>query len=268
MAVSRRTISVEIKGSAEDGGYPRLSEFLAQLDAVKAALKHTERLLSKSEERSVYYRVVELKMASPATVVLEETPIRTEHRRAKLPKTSVTQKLVSTLKQIERGRSPQIKDLHALEAYRSVGTLLHKHLEEVTIKSGNQQVSIGEEFNRKIDKIIGPDELVEGSVTGVLLAINLHNTTRFEIYPPVGPPKVACDFHPDLKRRVIEGLDRNVRVTGKLRYKHWAPFPHAITAEDLEVFPPDDELPTIFDLRGLANDGDFDGRETGEDGQA
>src|SRR5687768_3238056 len=102
MRVSKRQITVQIKGSAEDGGYPRLTEFLQQLDAIKSALKHTERLLSGSEERAVYYRIVKLKMASPATVVLEETPIRTPERTAKLPRVPITQRLVTTLRQIEQ----------------------------------------------------------------------------------------------------------------------------------------------------------------------
>lgn len=264
--LSRRRIAVEIRGSAEDGGYLRLSEFLKQLDVIKAALKHTERLLSGSEERTVYYRIVKLSMASPATVVLEETAVRSNERPGKLPKIPVTQRLVSTLRQIERGRPlPQVKDLAALEAYRNVGTLLHKHVEQVTITGANQAVSIGEEFNRKVDKIIGPDEIIEGSVSGLLLQVNLHNTTRFEIYPSVGPKKIACDFPLALKSEVIRGLDQNVRVIGRLRYKHWAPHPHAITAEQLEIFPPDDQLPTIFDLRGLIeSNGQPDGEGASE----
>lgn len=265
---SRRRLTVQIKGSAEDGGYPRLSEFLKQLDAIKAALKHTERLISGTEQRSVYYRIVRLSMASPATVVLEETPVRTAAgQKARLPPVSVSQRFVSTLRQIEsRGRLPQIKDLPALEAYRNVGTLLHGHVEEVKIDAGDRAVLIGESFNRKIDKIIGPDEVIDGSITGQLLSINLHNTTRFEIYPAVGPTKVACDFAPNLKQEVIRGLDRNVRVVGKLRYKHWATHPHAITADELEIFPPESQLPTIFDLRGLlASDGPD--RESSPDGQ-
>jgi hypothetical protein len=257
MGVSRRRITVEIKGSAEDGGFPRLTEFLQQLEAIKAALKHTERIASGSDERSVFYRVVALSMSSPGTVVLEETPVRTAERKAKLPKVPIAERLVSTLSQIEkRGKMPKAADLDALEAYRSVGTLLHRHIEGVTLKSKDKAVSIGEQFNRQIDKIIGPDQIVEGSLTGLLLQINLHNTTRFEIYPPVGPRKVACTFPADLKREVISGIDRNVRVIGKLRYKQWAPFPHAIAADNIEVFPEEDKLPTIFDLRGAAKDDD------------
>jgi hypothetical protein len=255
MGVAGRRIKVEIKGSSEDGGFLRLTEFLQQLDAIKTALKHTERLASGSEERAVYYRIVELKMSSPATVVLEETAIRTPERRARLPRTPITKRLVSTLSQIERqGKKPPSADLPALEAYRNVGTLLHRHVEGVKISSNGKAVSIGETFNKQIDKIIGPDEVMKGSLTGVLLQINLHNTTRFEIYPPVGPVRVACDFPAELKPKVISGIDRNVRVIGDLRYKKWAAFPHAITAADVEVFPLDKDLPTLMDLRGIASD--------------
>jgi hypothetical protein len=249
--VSKRRITIKIEGSPADGGAPTLTEFLKQLEAVKVALKHTERLAAE-EGRDVYFRLVGLSMASPATVVLEETPMRVDGKRGLLPKIPITERLVSTLRQIdERGQvPPRGRDLAALEAYRNVATALRSG--EVVIASGDQSVSIGPAFNQKIDTIIGPDQIIEGSLTGMLLAVNLHNTTRFEIYPPVGPPKVACDFPFDMKERVIHGLDHNVRVVGKLRYKHWAPFPHAINASDIEVYPPNDQLPTLGSLYGLA----------------
>jgi hypothetical protein len=253
MRVSRRRISVRIRGSVEDGGCPRLSDFLQQLEAVKLALRHTERLASGSDDRSVYYRVVELTLASPATVVLEETPFRVDGRRPPLPKVSTSQHFLSALRRIERGRKPaRTADLAALEAYRSIGAVTSRNVDEVTIASGRTSVAIGPAFVEKIDKIIGPDQTIEGSLTGVLLAINLHNTSRFEIYPPVGPPRVACDFPRELREQVIRSIDHNVRVTGKLKYKSWAPYPHAIYADDIEIFPRDGELPTLADLRGIA----------------
>lgn len=252
--VSKRRITVKIKGSADTGGYPRLSDFLKQLDAIKVALKHTERLHSQDDDSSVDYRIVSLSMASPATVVLEE--VRAP-KAARLPKIAIAEKLVSTLLQIESGRSIPLKlrDLAALEAYRHVGTVLKGHPDGLTISSDGKEVAIDAAFTANIDRAIGPDQILEGSLTGRLLAINLHNTTRFEIYPPVGPPKVACDFpgaDRDLKRRVIEGIDHNVRVVGRLRYKHWAPFPHAVSAHDIDVYPPNDQLPTLESLYGLA----------------
>ena len=251
--VSKRRITVRITGSPEDGGGPRLSDFLKQLEAVKVALQHTERLLSTENEREVYFRIVGLSMASPATVTLEETAVMVKGKRGPLPKVPVAERLVSTLLQIQnRGViPPKQRDLAALEAYRNISTVL-RYSGEVMISSADQAVSLDPAFKEKIDKIIGPDQVLEGSLTGVLLAINLHNTTKFEIYPPAGPSKVACDFPAHLKGDAIGGLDHNVRVIGKLRYKHWAPHPHAISAEDLEVFPHADQLPTLASLRGLS----------------
>src|SRR5438046_6411515 len=89
-----RQITVQIKGFAEDSGYPRLSDFLKQLDAIKVALKHTERLHSRSESSAVDYKIVSLSMASPATVVLEEVPAKAAD---KLPRIAISKKLVATL---------------------------------------------------------------------------------------------------------------------------------------------------------------------------
>jgi hypothetical protein len=261
-----RRITVTIRATEDEGGYLRLSEFLKQLDAIKAALKHTERLLSGSEERTVYYRIVSLSYSSPARMVLEERPLPVPDKRPKLPRVPTAQRLVSSLSQIERQRAPKGTDLAALEAYRNVGTLVGHRVREVSLRVGEQEVLIDNSFTTKIEKIIGPDHVVEGSITGVLLAINLHNTTRFEIYPSIGPRKIACDFPSEMKRRVIEGLDRNVRVYGRLRYKHWSDFPHAISARDIEVFPPENELPTMMDLRGIANDPSDDYSDYRHDG--
>jgi len=116
IGVAKRQITIRIKGSPEIGGFPRLSDFLKQLDAIKVALKHTERLHAHSDN-AVDYRIVSLSMASPATVVLEEIP---KSEFGKLPEIAITDKLISTLSQIESGRKipHQMRDLAALEAYR------------------------------------------------------------------------------------------------------------------------------------------------------
>lgn len=246
----RRRISVTIEGSAK-GGEPSLGEFLRQLEAVKLALKHTERIVTGSDEPDVYFKIVGLSMSSPATVVLEETAISVDGKRGRLPKVPISGRFVSTIHQInQRGTVPQqVKDLPALEAYRNVGAASRHGA--VTITSAARKVEIEPEFEGKIDRIIGPDQVIEGSITGMLEAINLHNTTSFAVYPAVGPTKVACTFPPHLKTSVIAGIDHNVRVVGKLRYKHWATFPHAITVEQIDVYPAPDKLPTLQSLYAL-----------------
>jgi hypothetical protein len=94
--------------------------------------------------------------------------------------------------------------------------------------------------------------LVEGSICGTLEKLNLHNTTRFDIFPPIGPKQVSCDFGPSLRADVIKSVDQYVQVSGKLRYKRLENFPYAINAEKIEPLPAENDLPTLLDLRGMA----------------
>lgn len=105
---------------------------------------------------------------------------------------------------------------------------------------------------RITSEAIGPDEFAEGSLTGTLDTVRLHNTKVFEIFPTVGPKKVICHFPEQMKERVKQALERYVRVEGRLRYKHWDKFPHAIDARDIEIYPAPNDLPKLSDFFGVA----------------
>ena len=248
-----RRVTIQVLGADEDKGHVRLLDFIRQLEVVRNALRQTERLLSGSDEGGVYWRVVDLRHDSPATVVLEEVDARPGGSREE----PVIQEFIRNLRQISKGpRLPENerRDLAALEAYKALSLTAERHVRSLSIKAGRTEVAITETFRRNIDQIIGPDEVSQGSMTGVLEAVNLHNTLRFNIYPVVGPKKVTCTFEPETREQVIRALDRYVHVYGNLRYKRWAPFPHAIDVHRVEVYPPDSELPRIADLRGIAPD--------------
>jgi hypothetical protein len=269
-----KRITIQLIGSIEEEGHVRLNSFISQLEAVKAALKQTERLVSGEDESSVYYRVVDLRHSSPATIVLEavstasaSTP-PTRRRRQQQPRTDHSQATVTqffhSLKDIrEKKQAPARADLQALEAFRNLTGNLDKSFSGMKLINTDESVSIDNDFREAIEGIIGPDELIEGSVTGMLEKVNLHNTARFDIFPMIGPKQVTCDFKRALREKVIASLDKFVTVSGKLRYKKLEDFPYAINAEDIVIVPPDDELPSIFDLKGMAPDL-TDGRSTHE----
>jgi hypothetical protein len=248
---SDERITVRLEGAVEDDGHLRLSEFLNQLEALRAALKQTERIITGAEESRLYYRIVDVSHSSPLTVVLEPTPIKPDGD-TRVAKTTV-KKFITTLRLIEKKKdAPQDFDLTALEAYKGLGAMLEKHVSGLTIASPKRSVTIDKQFKSRVNDIIGPDELVEGSITGTLEWINLHNMNRFNIYPVIGPKKVLCDFPRKLREKVKSAIDRHVEVFGELKYKRWGNFPYAMNVTDLEILPPDDELPTLFDLRGVA----------------
>ena len=248
-----RRITIRVLGLPQDKGHVRLTEFIRQLESVKNALKHTERALTGSEDLLVYWRVVDLRHESPATVVLEEVAAKRDSRKSSAPP-PVADEFIRTLREIARKAvlPDRQKDLSVLESYRELGALADSGIAGFNIRAGRRSIDIGERFRKNIDRIIGPDELIEGSISGVLEAINLHNTLRFNIYPEIGPKKVTCSFASELKGDVIRALDQYVTVAGTLRYKSWSPFPHAVDVKELEILPDEDTLPALAALRGIA----------------
>src|SRR5215216_3996943 len=246
-----RRISITIEGSPQDNGRVRLFDFIKQLEAIKTSLKQTERLVSDSDDPGLYYKIVELTYSSPATVVIE--PVESTDDIKGLGDRTVRQ-FVTNLRQVARGRRPTRADLPALQSYQGLTAMLRQHVGAVAIKhSGNQTITIDKKFATRIARIIGPDETAKGSLYGMLEWLNLHrNINRFHIYPTIGPTKVDCDFQPELKPKVIKAIDQYVRVTGDLRYKHLEKFPYAMDVANIEIMPPENELPTLFDLKGIA----------------
>jgi hypothetical protein len=263
MPVQNR-ITIQLTGSLEDGGDVTLSAFLTQLEALKAALKQTERLVTGEEEPTVYYRVVDLSHNSPATIVLEavsfasrpQIPARKKRPAVKRDYSHATvNQFFHSLRQIrEKRQRPAGADLQILEAYRNLAAPLEKKVSGMKLIDNEESIDIDRSFQNAIDEIIGPDELVEGTISGTLEKLNLHNTTRFDIFPSIGPKQVACDFGPSLRADVIKAVDQYVQVTGKLRYKRLENFPYAINAERIDALPPEDQLPTLLDLKGMAPD--------------
>jgi hypothetical protein len=245
-------IRIIVEGAAKDNGDVRLSDFLKQLDAVRNALRQTERLLHEHSENSVYYRIVDASHASPLTMVLEGAV--EEPAASQIPEEVVSKFLDCVVDIRERGVIPGNFDYPAAEAYRDIVTPKHKNITRLVIANGTRRVAVDEVYEHNIVTAIGPDEFADGSITGTLDTVRLHNTTTFEIFPTIGPKKVACYFRPDLKEKVKSALESYVRVYGRLRYKHWDKFPYAIDASDLDVYPPEDQLPTMRELRGMAPD--------------
>lgn len=250
-----RTVTIQVQGAPEDQGHIRVSEFIQELEAVKTALRHTERMVSGSEEPVLTYRIVDVKRTNPFTLVIEAVPMAQKKDVSFEDFSQATVgKFFDNMRQLKGKQVPKDADLATLQAYKSLTDVLEKHISEVVIRNTQDQIVLDREFRAVIDTYIGPDELAEGSIAGVLEKVNLHGTHVFNIYPTVGPKQVVCDFPPDLRKKVKEALDNYVRVFGTLRYKWLSPFPHAVTVRDIEIFPPEDQLPTIFDLRGIAPD--------------
>ena len=246
-----KKLTVQIVGDGPDDAV-RLTSFIDQMEAIKDALRQTERVLYGSEG-SVFYRITGLSKNSPATITIEA--VSAVERRDNSD--AIVSQFFEYLDHLSEGevvkRRPEL-DLPALEAYKKIAPSKKRHISRLVVGDEKDEFLLDEIFATKVADVIGPDEISLGEVVGTLEVLNLHNKMRFEIYPTSSAPKVVCNFASDLKSEVIAAIDRYVRVHGVLRFKRWAIHPHAVDVQRIEAFPPEDDLPTLDALKGIAPD--------------
>jgi hypothetical protein len=248
------TISLQFIGADSDGSDVRFSELITQLEAVKAALKETELCTQGEFRQPLDYRVVDLKHSSPATLVLE--PI-IENRSAAYAD-RVLKGFTTELRRIRvQKRLIAEPEMARLEAYRGIGHRPKSHIREVRIAlhekaTPTREARIDERFKDNLKEILGPDILANGSVTGRLEYLNLHNVRKFRLYPNVGPKRINGTFREDKRAAIRNGMDQYVTVFGRLKYKTWGDYPYEVQAEDIRVHEPEEDLPTFNDLKGIA----------------
>lgn len=247
--MANKRITVQLKGNEADGKDLRLSDFITQLDAIRGALSHIEEDLSNGESQPIQYRIVDLKHGSPATVVIEAMP----PSKGLDISTLVVEQFVKGIKHIQNGTIPPEFHYDLLQTLKKIGAPPRKRSFEVTIMSESESIDLVQSLQPDIDKILGPDETSYGSISGALEAINLHaNANLFRIYPIIGPKKIDCFFKTDQLSKAIAGINHYVHVYGELVYKQRERFPYTIKASEIEVYPDEEGLPSIMDLKGIA----------------
>jgi hypothetical protein len=245
-----KRITIQLKGDPADDGHLRLSDFIAQLDAIKGALTTLEENLTGTGKRSIYYRVIDLRHSSPATIALDAIP--TKDARQDIT-SLVVDSFVDGIKKIRQGIAPQGFGYETFESFKKLAQPMRKRVTELSIESDGEKAEVTKDIEAEIDKIVGPDEITRGSISGTLEFFNVHaGVNHFRIYPIVGPRKVDCHFTKDLLQKALAGVTRYVNVEGELRYKSAEPFAYAVNVMDIEIFPDEEQLPSIMDLRGIA----------------
>jgi hypothetical protein len=253
-----KKLIIQIKGESSENESLRIKDFILQLDAIRTALIHIEEEIAKPGSPPMDYRIVDLKHQSPATVVIELSPTLDGQDLSDL----VVDHFMERIQLIKSGTVPDNYSVGQLEAFKNIGPRMtrgtikmppRKYFSGITFQTDSSTLDVLHSLATEIDKIVGPDEYVEGSISGTLELINIHaNANSFRIYPVVGPKRVDCTFKSGQLGNAIAGINRYVNFTGTLRYKQRDKFPYAVSDAIIEVYPLEDELPSIFDLKGIA----------------
>ena len=106
----------------------------------------------------------------------------------------------------------------------------------------------------KVDDILGPDQIEQGSIIGSLDVIDIHNQkNQFKVYPVVGPTSIKCTFPKGMLNDAIAGINHFVRISGEFHFKKSEKFPHLIRVSTIEVLPEKSDSPSLLSLRGIAS---------------
>lgn len=242
-------LTIKLSGSDKDGGFVRLEEFAEFIKILQSSLRKIDSSLSGEEKPSTYYRITNLK-SSRATVTFEAIPIRKD--------IGITDRIIPIfLDGIDRIQNkcqlPNYFELSHLEYFKGLGKLLNKHVKYIEIENRDKHINITSQLNVSIEKILGKDITSKGSITGHLDILNVHSRNVFWIYPTIGPQKIECFFnHEKLFEKVKEGIERYVNVMGIISYRGKDLIPYKMTVENIEIYPLENELPILLDLKGIA----------------
>lgn len=239
--VTRRELTITLEGLPEEKGNVRLNEFVFVLDKIRSALVHANYHLT-GQRRGVFH-VSHLSHNSPATASIqnrEETP-------------ELFSVFGTALASVGDGSAAKLIGYPALEDILDVTKrVLQRRIDKIFV-NGIASTDFDADFAARIQKELTPTETCYGTVEGILEALNLHaGANRFTIFPVSVERGITCYIPESLHDTAIRAVRHKVAVTGKLKFRPRDMLPSEVDVEDMTTFPPDSELPTFADLRGMA----------------
>lgn len=246
---SSNHVVIRLQGVDKEDGDLRIGALLKKFEALKSALRATDRVISQGNQM-FDYRVVNLSHSSPSTMEVDPVPLEME---AVEDSTLLVDTFFGVLKGIqESSQIPAGFGYNDLKHFKRLEPET-KAVPEVVISRNGYELPLARDWSKRVEDALGPDQYELGSVTGMLQQLNVHGKNRrFTIYPTFGEPDLSCTFSKELRDQVVQAVDRYVEVSGTLRYKAGSWYPHAIDATYVRGFPPESQLPTLDDLFGAA----------------
>ncbi|MXO72254.1 hypothetical protein [Alteraurantiacibacter buctensis] len=101
-----------------------------------------------------------------------------------------------------------------------------------------------------IDDILKSGFEEHGAVVGRIETISEHGNAKFIIFQPLDGNAVHCIVPPERLPDALKAFGHRAEVYGLVRYGK-DDKPKRIKVEDITIFPPDDELPSAYDVVGL-----------------
>lgn len=244
-----KKFTIKIQTKKEDSEYIRLADLLYELSKINSALNQIDQIITKSHTPTLFYRVINMQQSSPALLELEAVPKNPDYDYS----TDVTSAFFNGLESIDKGVQSNYLDYETLNSFSEIGKRLKSNLDSITFCDQDRVIILKKDMEESVKKIIGEDIVEKDSVSGILETLNIHEgKNKFTIYPIAGPTKIDCHFPTNLVDKAINAVNRYIELSGIVKYRGHSKYPYEINVEEMVIFPEEKELPSIFDLCGMA----------------
>ncbi|WP_230959441.1 hypothetical protein, partial [Erythrobacter donghaensis] len=231
------TVSVVITPAGEDKARLSASDFIRQVDALRELI-----VLSGISQGSTP-QITRLEMNSPALVVFEADANSARFNR-----------FFADIAQVAHdGTAPQLLNRGAFDVLKEFSAPVGRGITDARIRCGDFEIIIDIAARKRIESVFGNDDSSEGTIDGMLEAINVHGKKNvFALYPVVGAKRVTCIFEDNLLHKVRPALGKYVEIKGELKYRWREKFPYEAFALDLSILPEWDDQPSFEEILGMA----------------
>lgn len=246
---SKNKLILKIEGPERNGRHLELSVFVEKARQFDAFLKASAKDIGAD---GAVFDVVALSHSSPALICC----VPASRSIGDIPPSAIVNCVKEKLdlaqeKQTRKFSHPVLDSLEKLVNHNPKKI----HTIEIQAVDGDddnaKRYQLDEEFKQNLRDARSRESRDISTVDGKLEQINIHkNANTFKIYTFASP--VICKFPKNLLSSVQGALGRFVSVSGECHYRPDADFPYKINVQEMEVLPPTEELPSLFDIRGIA----------------
>lgn len=196
------------------------------------------------------------------SIVLELTPHRARDDVPPELPDRIADVIASCMALIEqRAERPPFFSDKALERAKDLSSPLGDEVRAVRIRRERagkpaERVTVTKRLAANVEEIIGGQVESFGSIEGRLEGLIVHDRRVFYIWDALTNRRVECNFASRIPLDdVLAAFGRRVAARGIVRRRKTGE-PVSVEANELRVFPSEDELPGLDDVQGIARKGD------------
>ncbi len=244
-------ITFHIEGIDKDDGDVRLNVFIDQLTVFKKLLNAADSIVSKKRKPTAYYKITDLSHNSPAALTMSGEPLDDGNDYTE----ETVKYVVDGLRQI---RTQKVAPDDASENFINctndlLNGLSDKYSRMWLDTSEGSTVNLDIDLAKAIKGLLSGYITSFGTIKGEIETFAGHKEPyHFNLYHPLGGQAIKCIFKKELKDLAGKAVNKNVTVTGMLRYRPEKYLPYECHVKEIHIHPLDSELPTLGSIGGIA----------------